>query len=413
MEFRCNRGQLAVTRKSLVLSVIVLVLLATMSYYALQWKNQRETAKIADSAEAALKKKDYPNAERLARLALERSPSRSNDSARAALYRTLGDALAGQEKYSESAVALQACVAIRQKTNPGGTPEMANDIRALGTSEFELGRYPAAEIDFRQSLKMLEETVGPDHLPEVEPMNDLAAVDYAEGKYSEAESLYRRATAICERDLGPQVPQVAKLLDNLGRVYQERKTYGEAERVYQQSLDIYEHGPEPYDHGSIAELNNLCLLYTDESNFSRAESSCSQALAILRASPNEAEVTKAIVLMSLGDVYLNESNYPKAGALFDEALPTFEESPGPNRRYLAGDLANLAYVKVQTHRYSDAEALYRRYLSILDHMDQSALPPATAVTLRRYASLLRKMQKPGAEEIDARADVLGQIQGTR
>jgi len=116
--------------------------------------------------------------------------------------------------------------------------------------------------------------------------------------------------------------------------------------------------------------------------------------------------SKAAIIESLGLVYLNESKYPEAEVFFKEALPIVEESPGPDGQYLAGDLANLAYVIAQMHRYSDAEPLYRRSVRILERMELSSTPAAYAKVFTGYADLLRKMKKPGAEELEARADAI-------
>lgn len=80
---------------------------------------------------------------------------------------------------------------------------------------FKEGRLEEAEPLMRQVLKMIEETVGPDHPDVAAALCNLAQVVNATKGLTESEPLMRKALDIDEHRLGPDHPNVARDLHNL------------------------------------------------------------------------------------------------------------------------------------------------------------------------------------------------------
>src|SRR6266700_1511772 len=75
-------------------------------------------------------------------------------------------------------------------------------------------RYAEAEAFLRNSFRIREQALGPDHSDVAHPLNSLAALYKKQGKDTEAEPLYQRALRIREQALGPDHPYTRTVVQN-------------------------------------------------------------------------------------------------------------------------------------------------------------------------------------------------------
>jgi tetratricopeptide (TPR) repeat protein len=92
---------------------------------------------------------------------------------------------------------------------------------------------------YQQVLKLLEQTVGPDHPTLATTLNNLAVVCEAQDKYAEAAPLYQRALALIERTLGPDHPNLAVALDNYADLLRKMQREAEAEAAQTRAKAIW------------------------------------------------------------------------------------------------------------------------------------------------------------------------------
>ncbi len=141
-------------------------------------------------------------------------------------------------------------------------------------------RYAEAEAFLRNSFRIREQALGPDHSDVAHPLNSLAALYKEQGKYAEAEPLYQRALRIWEQALGPDDQLVAYPLNNLANLYYEQGKYAEAEPLYQRALRIWEQALGA-DHSDVAyPLTGLAALYYMQNKYAEAEPLYQRALHI-------------------------------------------------------------------------------------------------------------------------------------
>ena len=88
-------------------------------------------------------------------------------------------------------------------------------------------------------LKLLEQTIGPDHPTLATTLNNLAVVYEAQDKYGEAAPLYQRALALIERTLGPDHPNLAATLDNYADLLRKMQREAEAESAAARAKAIW------------------------------------------------------------------------------------------------------------------------------------------------------------------------------
>jgi tetratricopeptide (TPR) repeat protein len=144
---------------------------------------------------------------------------------------------------------------------------------------YRRGQYAAAELLFKQALKIVENAVGSEHLLLAVCLNNLAEVYHTQGEYPKAELLFGRALAILEA-LGPEHPDVAHSLNGLAALYYSQGQYTKAEPLYQRALTIREKALGPAHPETAQSLNNLGVLYHTEGQYTEAKPLFERALAI-------------------------------------------------------------------------------------------------------------------------------------
>ena len=95
--------------------------------------------------------------------------------------------------------------------------------------ELLMANSAQAEPLCKQSLKIVEKALGPEHPDVATCLNNLAAVYYTQGKCAEAEPLYERSLKIRKKMLRPDHPDVATTYENMAVLYRQIGKEDEAE----------------------------------------------------------------------------------------------------------------------------------------------------------------------------------------
>jgi tetratricopeptide (TPR) repeat protein len=80
-------------------------------------------------------------------------------------------------------------------------PDAATTLNRLAEQLVELEKYAEAELLYRRSLEITEETFGPDHINTANSLSNLAILLRTTGDHAAAEPLYRRACAIWSKGI--------------------------------------------------------------------------------------------------------------------------------------------------------------------------------------------------------------------
>ena len=109
-----------------------------------------------------------------------------------------------------------------------------------GVLEADRNRWDHAERDFRFSLSVHEEHLGPHHSIVGDLVNNLGVAAYQQGRYEEAESLLKRSLEIWQSALGSMNPRIALGRCNLSAVYRTQGFFAEAEWFFQRAIRIWD-----------------------------------------------------------------------------------------------------------------------------------------------------------------------------
>jgi tetratricopeptide (TPR) repeat protein len=236
-------------------------------------------------------------------------------------------------------------------------------LNQTGCYLHEHARYAEAQAFLLQSLRIMEQVLGPDDSNVASPLIGLAILYSKQGKYTEAEPLYQRGLRIMEQALGPDHPDVANPLNGLAILYSAQGKYTEAESLYQRGLHIREQALGP-DHPQVAyPLNNLANLYSEQGKYTEAESLYQRALRIWEQALGPDHPQVAYPLNNLAALYSEQGKYDKAEPLYQRALRIREQALGPDHPYTKEVVRNYALLLRKMGREAEASELEARFPS--------------------------------------------------
>jgi CHAT domain-containing protein/Tfp pilus assembly protein PilF len=213
----------------------------------------------------------------------------------------------------------------------------------LGLYYRNVGDVPKAEELYLRSLAIKEKAFGPDHVDVSLVLHNLAYLYHDSLRdYRTAEPLYRRALAIKEKVLGAEHPLVAATLNNLGMGEWKKGDYVKAEAYYQRSRAIVERasGPESNEVGNA--MLNLGIVYKESGDYAKGEENYRGALQIWEKLLGGEHPRVALALESLGILYRDRGDYLEAEPLLQRALQIGEKTEGVNHPNVANTLVLLA-----------------------------------------------------------------------
>jgi tetratricopeptide (TPR) repeat protein len=154
--------------------------------------------------------------------------------------------------------------------------------------------YKQAESFRLQALQEREAAFGVEHRDVVASLERLALLYVDQKKYAEAEPLLERALAVRERMRGPGHKDLAATLDRIGALHLEQRNYDEAQQAYERALAIRDAGPE--ERATATTLRELGDVYVAKQRYPEAETVFRRAVAILERDRGPEHPTVAAVL---------------------------------------------------------------------------------------------------------------------
>jgi tetratricopeptide (TPR) repeat protein len=195
----------------------------------------------------------------------------------------LGLLLRDADRMDEAAEILEA-LAASEATLPGvGRLDRATTLNNLSLVRRARGDVDGAITGFEQTLELLREEFGDDHVYVAAVLESIGSLEQRAGRYAEADSLMQEALAMRRRLLPERHPDIANGLNGLGLLHVETGDYEGARRYLDEALqmNLELHGEM---HGRTAQVvNSLGLLYLRTGDFEAAETAFRRSVRIREA----------------------------------------------------------------------------------------------------------------------------------
>lgn len=264
----------------------------------------------------------------------------------------------------------------QSEANENSDGYLAVNLNGLANVYRALARYTEAERLFDRTLKIRQESLGPDHPDVAKALQGLGFCIYIQGRHTEAQSLLERALQIFKTHLGPEHLEVAYTLNHLADLYLDMAQADKAEQLYHHALAIKEKTLGP-DHVDLAEtlIGLGILLLNDREKIKEAEPLFLRAKRILEQTEGSAHPQLARCFYHMGQLYHGLGQFRKAVQFKRRALEIQEKTLGPEHNIVATTLNCLASLLEHSQgRYVEAERLFRRSLAIREKIFGSHHP---------------------------------------
>ena len=365
----------------------------------------------------------------------------SNHPELALSYRNVGLIHQSLGEYVEAEQSIKKAIAIETSNEAS-----ARDTNQLGIIRFYQGRYPEADLQYKDALKKMSsqpenafigsikhnqallyllqgkyELVEPrereamsikrlapqDHDGRSLSLMVLARLFREQGKYADAEPLYRQALDEAIKVNGQENSRVATYSHYLAQFYAAQSKYEQAEPLEKKAIAIFENGEmlKPDNWFKYRSVGTLAMIYAGTRREQEAESLYKESAKHLEQllGPDHPETANS--LTGLAELYLREKRYNEAEPLIRRALDIREKRFDSEHPDVAVSLNDLGKLYREQSRYAEAEKYFRQAIAI----DEKRKPdhPDFAQTLEDYALLLRKTNRADeAASMEARARVV-------
>ncbi len=148
----------------------------------------------------------------------------------AVLYDYLG-------RHDEAVKLLVRSIEIQEKLSPGN-PELAASIINLAAIHHHLGRFKEGVAGYQRALRILESSLGKDHIEVATPLNNLGALLRRLDRNDEALAYLERSLRIQERHLGVGHHQTSATINNIAMVQWNLGNFAEADKLVAKSIEL-------------------------------------------------------------------------------------------------------------------------------------------------------------------------------
>jgi len=238
--------------------------------------------------------------------------------------RILSEIYRNQARYREAADTLERAITIVRGFSLEDDQELAPfkvDLARLLTAQ---GDYVKAEAYFKEVIKTIENSYGPDHLYTTRVLCSIAALYVHQQRYAEAEELISRLLPIQERVYGPDHHFLVPVWLVKSSIYEAEGDLVNTKMLLEKSLGAVENLT---DSGHVVEcdvLSRLGELYILTGEYAKAEDVLQKALKILESSNGTVTDRAAIALNGLAKIYIIQGKYSQAQNLCGRALGILE-----------------------------------------------------------------------------------------
>lgn len=305
------------------------------------------------------------------------------------------------------------------------------------------------EVDqlYLESLRILEQHHGSQHLTLADVLLELAAHRFEQSRYRECEPLLKRALQIRQQALGQESLDAAEVLDLLGALHEEKGRPGAAGKAYSQALAIYElhHGPQtpqvqkrlselacfyrihgkfelaepiyrrlllqaPGDPGASQERAQryceLATLLQTRGEHTQAEQGFLQALELWKLDPAN-QGNYAWTLDRLGELFIERGKFKEALSRLSLARSIWLRVLGKGHPDLSVNLEIQARAWIGLGNWPQAERFLRRALELKER----SVGPGHRVCVRLLGSLAEVLKRAG--KVDQATELFRKIELSR
>jgi tetratricopeptide (TPR) repeat protein len=241
-------------------------------------------------------------------------------------------------------------------------------LQSLGRIYHNLGEREAAEVRYREALRLREAELGRIHIDTAATLTQLASLLTYADRFAEAEVMLHDALQAARAV--PPGEVLVRTLDAWGNWCSTQRRHGEAIAAFEEALAVGHASLAKSHLGLAATMNNFGVACWRSGDLVRAGDLLRQALAIRVQSPQGQQTSIALLHHNLGVLAVAQRDFAGAQPLLERALELREQIFTATHPQVAHTLHALGELFVRSGTPTTAEPVLRRCLTI----QRAALP---------------------------------------
>ena len=284
----------------------------------------------------------------------------------AALHLTVGTTYRSLAEYEKAESHLRDALAAAERVEVVAPGRIVEIHHALATLDFETGRYADARPHLEAALALVDSSTPPDAVMRSTLLTTMGMVAEATGEIDEAEKRYRESMELVDATLGPQHPTAgAKRSDLAVLLMNHREDMSEPEDLLREAIAAWRGSEVTFDSLTFATgLHNMGGLLRRKKVFRDAEASYAEALGIQRRILGTKHPGVAVTWNNIGTLCEMRGDWEAAERSYREALGIQRGSLGPRHRDVGTTLNNLGGLYRKAGRHAEGEAAFVEAIAI-------------------------------------------------
>lgn len=288
---------------------------------------------------------------------------------------------------------------ILDSNSAGSEEETTADLYwKVGESYHLLGKDYRSEQMIRQSFRIAEKELGPNHQKTLRYKGELGACLGNVGRYKESVQIHRQVLNICQQQLGPRNSLTLRSMYMLAEVLHLSNAYDEAEQMSRDAFSLHQEVYGPRHESTLESMQTLADNLGYRGKYIEAEEVHRQLLLICQEEYGPKDPRTLPSMDSLGSNLIDLEKYGEAENIFRQVLQARLEDQGPRHRDTLGSMNGLALVLCEKGEYNEAEQLLRE-ASKISSEELGPGHPSTLTSLNNLGLMLEEVGKSDEAEM--------------
>jgi len=303
----------------------------------------------------------------------------------ASLMHTIGKVYLSLGVHDKAHDLIEEAVAIRRRSLPAGSIEIAASVHQLARSLEDQGKAAEARAAYTEAIGLYEQ-LGPKGVDGlIDVLGNLGWMLGRSGEFAAADGALARAMTLAEAKTPPDEARVLKLLNNQSTIQMDVGKPDAALAILDRALPLSRriHGDKDFNTADV--LTNVGVAHSMAGRFDPATTAAVEALGIYKAVYGDSHPKVATGLGNIGIYLAQQGKKAEARPYFEEAVAAMTRIHGPDHPLVAQACMNLGLLKFESGDPKGAIVDLQRAVDIHEKSEETSTP-SMAMTLYHLAN---------------------------
>ena len=244
---------------------------------------------------------------------------------------------------------------------------LAHVYNVIGYCHYRTRDYPASKEYYERALKTYSKISIFKSPDAASTMNNYALLLLEMGEEERAEKIIKESLKILEKSVGSDSPLLAYILNNMARAYNRLKKYEESEKILVRALEIEGKMMVSASPEVVTTLELLAVAAFNLKAYDRAEPLFIQVVKQREEAKGDEHPSVISALFALGNFYSDTGAYEKGEPVFKRCMDILDLNYGAGHRFSGVFLNQLGWVAAKRGQLDEAGEMFDRSITIAEN----------------------------------------------